>query len=201
MKALDFIKTISCPGTEDFQDIIGDIISEGVGALTPAKRKSIQNHVGKAMEFLLAEILDFDHTDISGADITCDKRKVIAEVKNRFNTLSGGKGGGRASITQEMKKLTLTPRYRNYKKYLVVVHPNSIGLERKISNAVTEISAAKFCKKFGVDFKEKYLELASITAAHYGVDVPEVTDYYDRVVFSTRKVSRRKKVKRLTNRT
>lgn len=193
MKALNFIQTIKCPDTEDFQDIMGDIISEGVGARTPAKRKSIQNHVGKSMEFLLAEALDFEHTDISGADITCHKRKVIAEVKNRFNTLSGGKGGGRAGITKQMKKLTGTDKYKNYTKYLVVVHPNSIGLERKITNAVTEISAAKFCKKFGVDFREKYLELAEKAAAHYGISMPEVTEYYEKVVFSTRKVSRKKR--------
>lgn len=194
MKALEYIKGIQCPEVEEYPDLFGELISEGVMAYSPAQRKSIQNNVGELMERLLAEALGFDYTNIEGADITSDTHQIIAEVKNRHNTLNGG---GRQRVIRVMKDLTLSDRYRGYKKYLVIVHPKTVGLEKPIGQAITEISAAKFCKKFGVDFREKYLELLDQTAAHYGLAMPEIPSYYEEIVFSTRK-SRRK---RLTNRT
>ncbi|MFA5626153.1 MAG: Eco47II family restriction endonuclease [Thiohalomonadaceae bacterium] len=189
-KALDYIKTLTIPTGELFEDLLAGVISDGLGGLSESQRKTVQNHVGKLMEIMTAEALGFTHLDIEGADIVSHDRKVIAEIKNRYNTLNHG---GRQRIIRVMKDLTLSDEFRGYDKYLVIVHPRTPGYQRNIGQAITEITAAKFFKRFDGDFRASYMALLEEVSAWFGVTVPEITEYYDKVVFAERKSRRKKK--------
>lgn len=189
-EALDYIRSAKLEGGVEYEDMLGDVIFSGRGLSTTAERKSVQNVVGKALELMTVEALGFTHLNVEGADIVSHEHKVIAELKNRHNTLNHG---GRQRLIRVMKNLTLN-EYVGYDKYIVVFHPKAPGLQRNIGQAITEISAMKFFHKFGVDFSEVYLDLVKEVAESFGVEVPETTPYYRDVVFKLRKTYKKKKV-------
>lgn len=189
--AMEYIKTIRKPEVHDFDDLLGSVIAVGLGVKTPAERKSVQNNVGSVIERHLADILEFEFPNIEGADLSSDGYKVIVEVKNRHNTLNAG---GKERVKVAMKRLTgLHGRFHGYEKFLVIVHPRTAGHMHKLGNGITEISAARFCHTYGVNFRKEYLRLVREVAAFYGVDVPTIPKYYDDVVFKVRKRTRRRR--------
>lgn len=190
-KAFDYI--INLPLMEPsapYEDMLGDVLFKGMRLATPEERKSLQNTVGKVLEILTADALGFEHLDIEGADVASDSHMVIAELKNRHNTLNHG---GKQRIIRVMKDLTLSDKFRGYEKNLVIFHPKTAGMQKSLGQAVTEISAAKFFHRYGESFEDHYMNLVYRVADWYGVPKPEPSEYYREVVFPVRKKRRIRK--------
>lgn len=188
--AFDYIKSVTKPDASDYEDLLGSVISIGLGVTSNSQRQSLQGVVGKAMEFLLVGILDMEHENLAGADLVCHKRKIVAEVKNRHNTLNRNSAKG---MYDTIERFESEGRYKGYERYLVIVHPKSSGLFIERQHGVIEISAALFCNMFGVSFEKHYLELVRKTANFYNVPMPDITPYYRDVVFSFKPSTRRRK--------
>lgn len=183
--ALDYLTSLdmSSLASDEYEDLLSYIVSSTL-SFNPQQRKAFQNHVGKMMELLCAEELGFEHLNIEGADIVNREKGVLAEIKNRHNTMNGG---SKKRLIRVMKNLTLTDEFRGYDKYIIIIHPKVAGYERNIGQAITEISASKFFNKYNVSFRDAYIRLLDEVATLYGVETPNLTTYYEDVVFPTRK--------------
>lgn len=88
-------------------------------------QKTLLNHVGEFHQNILGAVKGWKnmHTG-SVVDILSDEHKVIAEVKNKHNTLSGGK---RSDQYANLEKLVMpkASRYHGYTSYFVTIIPRS----------------------------------------------------------------------------
>ena len=88
-------------------------------------QKSLQNHVGQFHQDILGSVKGWENMNTgSVVDLVSHERKVIAEVKNKYNTLSGGK---RSDQYSNLEKLVMqkASRYHGYTSYFVTVIPKS----------------------------------------------------------------------------
>lgn len=88
-------------------------------------QKTLQNHVGEFHQNILGAVKGWEnmHTG-SVVDLVSDEHKVVAEVKNKHNTLSGGK---RSDQYSNLEKLVMpkASRYHDYTSYFVTIIPRS----------------------------------------------------------------------------
>ncbi len=93
------------------------------GELMRQAQKALQNQVGDFHQSILGSMRDWENLNTgSVVDLVSHPRKIIAEVKNKHNTLSGGK---RSDLYHNLEKLVMqkASRYRGYTSYLVTVIP------------------------------------------------------------------------------
>ena len=86
-------------------------------------QKSLQNQVGDFHQSILGSMEGWENLNTgSVVDLVSHPRKIIAEVKNKHNTLTGGK---RSDQYHNFEKLVMqkASRYRGYTAYLVTVIP------------------------------------------------------------------------------
>lgn len=58
---------------------------------TRQAQKSLQNHIGDFHQKILGNVEGWDNLGVGGnMDLKCNSRKLLAEVKNKYNTVTGG---------------------------------------------------------------------------------------------------------------
>ncbi|API86399.1 Eco47II family restriction endonuclease [Francisella uliginis] len=86
-------------------------------------QKTLTNHIGNLHQKILGNVDGWADLGTGGViDLVCHDRKIIAEVKNKFNTVTGSK---LADQYRSLEKL-ITPKasqYKNYKAYFVNIIP------------------------------------------------------------------------------
>lgn len=90
---------------------------------TRQAQKTLQNHIGSFHQTILGHCKDWTNMNTGSViDLVSTKHKIIAEVKNKYNTLSGGKlvDQYRALEHQVMPKNNI---YKGYVGYYVVIIP------------------------------------------------------------------------------
>lgn len=88
-------------------------------------QKTIQNHVGIFHQRILGEVDGWQDLGTGGVvDLICEKRNIIAEVKNKFSTVTGGK------LADQYHSLIglISPkhsRFKDYTAYFVTIIPRN----------------------------------------------------------------------------
>lgn len=91
-------------------------------------QKTLQNTVGNLHQALLGNIDGVEDLGVGGVvDIVCHEKKIIAEIKNKFNTT---KGNHKVSIYDDISKL-LTTKYKGYTGYYVEIIPKKPEMYNK----------------------------------------------------------------------
>lgn len=88
-------------------------------------QKTLQNHVGDLHQKILGGVKDWQDLGTgSMVDLVCDSQQIIAEVKNKYNTVTGGK---LADQYYSLERLVMpkASKYRNYTAYFVNIIPKS----------------------------------------------------------------------------
>lgn len=86
-------------------------------------QKTLQNHVGAFHQKLLGHVEGWEDKGTGeDVDLLCESRKIIAEVKNKYSTVSGGK---LSSVYHELEDLVMpkASRYKDYTAYFVTIIP------------------------------------------------------------------------------
>jgi hypothetical protein len=116
-------------------------------------QKSFQNAVGNFHQKLIGKISGWNDLGVGEVvDLRNDERKIIAEIKNKFNTT---KGNHRTAIYDDLDKLIKT-RYLGYTGYYVSIlnknkinkpfqpSDNKIHDRRKLNDNIREVDGATF---------------------------------------------------------
>jgi len=88
-------------------------------------QKSLQNHVGNFHQVILGMMQGWQDLGTGGVvDVVCPERKLIAEIKNKHNTV---KGSDKVKIYDQMETLVMTKghQYKDFTGYYVEVIPKS----------------------------------------------------------------------------
>ena len=86
-------------------------------------QKSFQNDIGKLHENIIGEIKGFERLQVGNIiDIVSKEKKIIAEVKNKFNTT---KGNHKMEIYDDIKYVLNLQEYNNYTGYYVEIIPQT----------------------------------------------------------------------------
>lgn len=86
-------------------------------------QKTLTNHIGNLHQKILGNVAGWEDLGTGGVvDLVCHDRKIIAEVKNKHNTVTGGK------LVDQYKSLErlVTPKtslYKGYTAYFVNIIP------------------------------------------------------------------------------
>jgi len=86
--------------------------------------KSLQNHIGHFHQKILGSVKGWDDMKAGGViDLKCDKKKIVAEIKNKHNTISGGKLASEYDALAEVI-MPKHSKFKGYTAYLVRIIPN-----------------------------------------------------------------------------
>jgi hypothetical protein len=87
-------------------------------------QKTLQNALGNFHQQLLAKVADWEIPNLGFVDLVSEKYKVVAEVKNKHNTV---KKSDLKDVYDELQNAVLhkTSRYNGFKAYYVTVIPAS----------------------------------------------------------------------------
>jgi len=121
-------------------------------------QKTLQNHVGELHQKILGSVEGW--TDLekgSVVDLVCEDRKIIAEIKNKYNTVTGSK---LADQYRSLEKLIMpkASKYKDYTGYFVCIIPqrayrfdtlftpsdNNIGAKCSENDNIRKIDGANF---------------------------------------------------------
>ncbi len=89
-------------------------------------QKTLQNHIGNLHQEILGSVQGWNNLKVgsnSGSDLVCPTRKIVAELKNKHNTLTGGK---QVTLYREFDNL-ISPKassYYGYTAYFVTIIPS-----------------------------------------------------------------------------
>jgi hypothetical protein len=86
-------------------------------------QKTLQNHIGDFHQKILGSCKEFKNMGIgSEIDVVSVERKIIAEIKNKYNTLSGGQ---LANLYKTLDNLVMSKSsvYKDYTAYYVTILP------------------------------------------------------------------------------
>lgn len=92
---------------------------------TRQAQKTLQNHIGGFHQTILSCSVDWLDLKTGGVvDLHSEKYKIIAEVKNKYNTISGGK---LSDLYFSLEDLVMpkASRYKDYTAYYVTVIPKT----------------------------------------------------------------------------
>lgn len=93
--------------------------------MTRQAQKSLQNHVGAFHQIVLGSVAGWKNLKTGAiVDLESDEHNAIAEVKNKYNTISGGK---LADLYSELEKLVMpkSSKYKGFTAYYVEILPKS----------------------------------------------------------------------------
>lgn len=86
-------------------------------------QKTMQNAIGYFHEDVLGSVHGWESLD-GGLDVVSKKKKIIAEIKNKYNTT---KGNHRTEIYDAIKATLKSPEYDDYVGYFVEIIPKGRG--------------------------------------------------------------------------
>lgn len=87
-------------------------------------QKTLQNQVGEFHQRILGSVKGWENMNTGAViDLLSEEQKVVAEVKNKYNTLSGGK---RSDQYENLEKLVMqkASRYHGFTSYFVTIIPS-----------------------------------------------------------------------------
>jgi len=90
---------------------------------TRQSQKTLQNHIGEFHQNILGAVNGWTNLKTGNVvDLVSEERQVIAEIKNKYNTISGGK---LADLYKTLEGLVMpkTNIYKNYTAYYVAIIP------------------------------------------------------------------------------
>lgn len=121
----DFEKNVIDPFATLFDSAVSEVSHETwkSGEMLRQCQKTLTNHIGNLHQKILGEVAGWEDLGTGGVvDLVCHEQKIIAEVKNKFNTVTGGK---LADQYYSLERL-VTPKasqYKNYTAYFVNIIP------------------------------------------------------------------------------
>jgi len=88
-------------------------------------QKTLQNHIGDFHQKLLGYVNGFEDLGVgasSGVDLKCDSKMIVAEIKNKYNTVTGGK---LADQYYSLERLVMpkNSKFKDYTAYFVNIIP------------------------------------------------------------------------------
>lgn len=92
---------------------------------TRQAQKTLQNHVGDFHQTVIGSVTGWNNMGVGNViDIVSDSKKVIAEIKNKYNTISGGK---LADLYTSLENLVMPKSsvYKDYIAYYVAIIPKN----------------------------------------------------------------------------
>jgi Eco47II restriction endonuclease len=93
------------------------------GEMSRQAEKTLQNHVGEFHQNILGAASDWNNLGVGQiVDLECPAKKVIAEIKNKHNTVTGGKLAG---LYQDLESQVMPKhsKYKDYTAYYVTIIP------------------------------------------------------------------------------
>lgn len=91
--------------------------------ITRQCQKTLQNQIGTFHQKLLGKVDGWEDLGIGGiVDLVSQKERVVAEIKNKYNTLSGGKLAGQYKALKNLV-MPKNSSYKGYKAYFVTIIP------------------------------------------------------------------------------
>lgn len=88
-------------------------------------QKTLQNHIGTFHQTLLGNVAGWEDLGTGGlVDIVCHERKLIAEIKNKHNTV---KGSDKVKVYDLMERAVMTKghQYKGFTGYYVEIIPKA----------------------------------------------------------------------------
>jgi len=88
-------------------------------------QKTLQNHIGEFHQKILGHVEGWDNMKTGNViDLVSNEKKIIAEVKNKHNTISGGK---LSELYYSLERLVMpkTSIYKNFIAYYVTIIPKN----------------------------------------------------------------------------
>lgn len=86
-------------------------------------QKTLTNHIGELHQKILGNVAGWEDLGTGGiVDLVCHEKKIIAEIKNKHNTVTGGKLGDQYNALERL----VAPKastYKGYTAYFVNVVP------------------------------------------------------------------------------
>ena len=122
-------------------------------------QKTLTNEIGVLHQSILGSVKDWVDLSVGGGvDLVNEKRKIIAEIKNKHNTVTGGK---RVDNYKELEDLVMrkASKYKDYTAYFVEILPKSPrGYEKPFTppNKATGIKCPSNPKILQIDGKSFY---------------------------------------------
>lgn len=102
---------------------IKEVSTWEVSEKTRQSQKTLSNAFGTFHQNILGHIAGWKNLGIGhSADLECDDKKIIAEVKNKYNTVTGGK---LCDVYDHLDKLVMpiVSKYKGYTAYYVEIIP------------------------------------------------------------------------------
>lgn len=96
-----------------------------VGEKNRQAQKTLQNHVGNFHQIILGMMDGWQDLGTGGVvDLVCHDKKIIAEVKNKHNTV---KGSDKVKVYDQLETLVMTKghQYKDFTAYYVEIIPKS----------------------------------------------------------------------------
>lgn len=92
-------------------------------------QKTLQNMIGTMHEEILGNITGVRKLKVGKVtDIVVDNKKIIAEIKNKFNTT---KGNHKVNIYDDLSKQLTKPEFKDYTAYYVEIIPKKAEIYNK----------------------------------------------------------------------
>lgn len=125
---------------------------------TRQAQKTLQNHIGEFHQIILGSVKGWDNMHTGSVfDLANKEKKIIAEVKNKYNTLSGGQLAGLYYSLDSLVSFKHNT-YKGYTAYYVVIIPKKKvrydepftpsdkqkGAKCPINDKIREIDGASF---------------------------------------------------------
>lgn len=131
-------------------------------------QKTLQNHIGNLHQDILGNVKGWQNLKVgsnAGSDLVCTDQKIVAEIKNKYNTLTGAK---QVTLYREFDNL-ISPKassYHGYTAYYVTIIPKSpIRFDKEFTPSDKEKGARCFTNP-----KIRMIDGASFYALVTGVD-------------------------------
>jgi hypothetical protein len=121
----DFTKNVVDPFSALFEIVGFDINYETwiKNEKTRQAQKTLLNHIGEFHQNILGSVKGWTNLQKGGVvDLVCSEKKMIAEIKNKYNTISGGK---LSELYSSLDKLVMPKAsiYKGYTAYYAAIVP------------------------------------------------------------------------------
>ncbi|MFC3120296.1 Eco47II family restriction endonuclease [Agaribacter flavus] len=121
----DFEKNVIDPFSSLFDSAVSGVNHETWknSEMVRQCQKTLTNHIGNLHQKILGSVVGWQDLGTGGVvDLVCHEKKIIAEVKNKYNTVTGGKLADQYNSLERL----VTPKasqYKGYTSYFVNIIP------------------------------------------------------------------------------
>ena len=118
--------------------------------------KTFGNHLGRFHQNLLCSLDDCYEPEEGGVDFVSENKKIIAEIKNKWNTTNAG---SKAASFDILRKALSEKKYKGYKAYFVTIIPKTP------KNYCEEFKTTSNVKK--ANYRKPRKDILSINAEYF----------------------------------